>query len=84
MKQRVNQLHTSISGLWVGRSDHRDSTPNRKGVVIGDIFAWRPKDMGFREVPVVFSIFPTRRRSENKLRLNKNLGRMGLVSIGKF
>lgn len=53
-----------------------NSAPNRKGIIIGGNFRWTvAKEMGFKEVPVVYTCIPDiEREKELNLRLNKNLG----------
>jgi ParB-like chromosome segregation protein Spo0J len=82
----VNQLHTSIQDFGLVDPIIANSTPNRKGVVIGGHFRLAvAKDMGFREVPVVFLDIPDEAKErELNLRLNKNLGEWDWSLLANF
>jgi ParB-like chromosome segregation protein Spo0J len=82
----VNQLHTSIQDFGLVDPIIANSTPDRKGVVIGGHFRLAvAKDMGFREVPVVFLDIPDEAKErELNLRLNKNLGEWDWSLLANF
>jgi DNA modification methylase len=63
-----------------------NSAPNRRNVVIGGHFRLKiAKDLGFREVPVVFLNIPDlEKEKELNLRLNKNLGEWDFDLLAKF
>jgi len=63
-----------------------NSAPNRKNVIIGGHFRVRVvKDMGIREVPVVYVSIPDENKErELNLRLNKNLGQWDYDLLANF
>jgi DNA modification methylase len=63
-----------------------NSAPNRKNIVIGGHFRLKvAKDLGFKEVPVVYlKISDPEKEKELNLRLNKNTGDWDYDLLGKF
>jgi ParB-like chromosome segregation protein Spo0J len=82
----VNQLRTSIQDFGLVDPIIVNAAPSRKGVVIGGHFRLAvAKDMGFREVPVVYVDIPDEARErELNLRLNKNLGEWDWSLLANF
>jgi ParB/RepB/Spo0J family partition protein len=63
-----------------------NSAENRKGIIIGGNFRYRiAKDMGIKEVPVVFVDIPDlEKEQELNLRLNKNTGEWDWGLLANF
>ncbi len=63
-----------------------NSAPNRKNIVIGGHFRLKvAKDLGYKEVPVVYVNIPdVEKEKELNLRLNKNIGDWDLKLLSEF
>lgn len=63
-----------------------NSAPNRKNVVVGGHFRLKvAKDLGYKEMPVVYVNIPNiEKEKELNLRLNKNLGEWDLDLLADF
>ncbi len=72
----ITQLTESIKSFGLVDPILVNSSPNRKNVVIGGHFRLKvAKDLGIKEVPVVYVDIPDiEREKELNVRLNKNLG----------
>lgn len=74
--EAIEQLTESIKRFGLVDPIIANSAPNRKNVVVGGHFRLKvAKDLGYREVPVVFVNLPDiEKEKELNLRLNKNTG----------
>ncbi len=72
----INQLTESIKKFGLVDPMLCNSAPERKNVVIGGHFRLKiAKDLGYKEVPVVYVNIPNvKKEKELNLRLNKNVG----------
>jgi len=70
------QLKESISRFGLVDPIIVNSAPNRENIIVGGAFRWVvAKELGFKEVPVVYLNIPDiEKEKELNLRLNKNIG----------
>jgi len=85
-KEAINQLKESISKYGFVDPLLVNSSPERKGVMIGGHFRLKiAKELGIKEVPVVYLNIPDiEREKELNLRLNKNTGEFDLDLLAEF
>ena len=85
-KQAAEQLKKSIQSFGVVDPLIVNSAPNRKNIVIGGHFRLEVmKDLGFKEIPVVYVNIPDiEREKELNLRLNRNTGEFDWDLLAKF
>lgn len=56
-----------------------NSHPDRKGIIVGGHFRWHvAKQLGFKEVPVIYVHLDLEKEKELNLRLNRNTGEWDL------
>ena len=82
----ITQLTESIKSFGLVDPILVNSSPNRKNVVIGGHFRLKvAKDLGIKEVPVVYVDIPDiEREKELNIRLNKNLGDWDYELLAEF
>ncbi len=82
----VDQLKKSIGEFGVVDPLIANCAPNRKNILVGGHFRWYVlKEMGFKEVPVVYVKIPDiKREQELNLRLNKNMGKWDYDLLANF
>jgi DNA modification methylase len=82
----ITQLTESIKSFGLVDPILVNSSPNRKNVVIGGHFRLKvAKDLGIKEVPVVYIDIPDiEREKELNIRLNKNLGDWDYELLAEF
>lgn len=82
----ITQLTESIKSFGLVDPILVNSSPNRKNVVIGGHFRLKvAKDLGIKEVPVVYIDIPDiEREKELNVRLNKNLGDWDYELLAEF
>ncbi len=82
----VDQLKKSIEEFGVVDPLIVNSAPNRKNILIGGHFRWHVlKEMGFKEVPVVYVKIPDiKKEQELNLRLNRNMGKWDYGLLANF
>lgn len=82
----ITQLTESIKSFGLVDPILVNSSPNRKNVVIGGHFRLKvAKDLGIKEVPVVYVDIPDiEREKELNIRLNKNLGDWDYQLLAEF
>jgi len=75
-KEATEQLKDSIKRFGLVDPFIVNSAPKRKNILIGGHFRWvTAKELGFKEVPVVYVNIPDlKREKELNVRLNKNTG----------
>jgi DNA modification methylase len=75
-KEATEQLKESVKRFGLVDPFIVNSAPNRKNIIIGGHFRWViAKELGFKEVPVVYVNIPDiKREKELNIRLNKNTG----------
>ena len=80
------QLTMSIKRFDVVEPLVVNSSPKRKNIIIGGNFRYSVlKDMGYKEIPVVFVNIPdVEKEKELNLRLNKNTGEFNLDLLVEF
>lgn len=85
-EEAINQLKESISRFGLVDPLIVNNAPNRINIVIGGHFRLKvAKEMGFKEVPVVYINIPDlEREKELNLRLNKNVGEFDLDLLAQF
>jgi DNA modification methylase len=85
-EEASNDLKESISRFGVVDPLLVNSAPGRKNIVIGGHFRLKVlKDLGFKEVPVVFINLPEiKKEKELNLRLNKNTGDWDFDLLAEF
>lgn len=85
-EETTKQLTESIQRFGLIDPIIVNSAPNRNGVIIGGNFRWKvAKDMGIKEVPVVYLNIPNiEKEKELNLRLNKNLGAWNWDLLANF
>jgi len=82
----INQLTNSIKRFGLVDPIICNSAPSRKNVVIGGHFRLKvAKDLGYKEMPVVYVNIPDiKREKELNLRLNKNTGDWNWDTLADF
>jgi len=82
----IKQLKESIQKFGIVDPILVNSSPTRKNVVVGGHFRLKiAKELGFKEVPVVYLDIPDiKKEKELNIRLNKNLGEWDLSLLAKF
>ena len=85
-KDAVENLTDSISTFGLVDPIIANSSPKRKNIVIGGHFRLKvAKDLGYKEVPVVYVNIPEiEKEKELNLRLNKNTGDWDLKLLSEF
>ena len=85
-KEQENALTESIKRFGLVDPILVNSASNRKDIVIGGHFRLKvAKDLGYKDVPVVYINIPEdEREKELNLRLNKNTGSFDLELLAKF
>lgn len=80
------QLKTSITRFGFVDPIICNSSPSRRGVIIGGHFRWRvAKDLGCKTVPAIFLSIPDlAKEKELNLRLNKNQGQWDVDLLAHF
>lgn len=83
---QADQLKQSIVRFGLVDPIIVNSTPNRKGIIVGGHFRWEvAKGLGYQTVPVVYVDIPDlEREKELNLRLNKNTGEFDWNLLAKF
>lgn len=83
---QIAQLTESITKFGLVDPILVNSAPNRKNIVIGGHFRLKvAKDLGYKEVPVVYIDIPDEtKEKELNVRLNKNLGSWDTELLAKF
>ncbi|MBI4080267.1 MAG: DNA modification methylase [Candidatus Levybacteria bacterium] len=62
-----------------------NNSPGRENVVIGGHFRLKvAKDLGYKEVPVIYVTLPLEKEKELNLRLNQNLGEFDFKLLAEF
>ena len=85
-EEAIAQLTESIKSFGLVDPILVNSSPDRKNVVIGGHFRLKvAKDLGIKEVPVVYVYIPDiEREKELNIRLNKNLGDWDFEMLSEF
>jgi len=85
-QEAIDNLKKSIERFGIVDPIIVNSAPKRKNVVIGGHFRLKiAKDLGYKEVPVVYINIPDiKKEQELNLRLNKNLGEWDNNLLAKF
>jgi hypothetical protein len=85
-KEAERQLKESISRFGIVNPLLANNAPGREGIVIGGHFRLALlKEMGFKEVPVVYVNIPDiEKEKELNIRLNKNTGEFDWDLLAKF
>jgi len=85
-KEAINHLKESITRYGLVDPLLVNSAPDRKGIVIGGHFRLKiAKELGIKEVPVVYLNIPDiEREKELNLRLNRNLGDWNIDLLAEF
>lgn len=82
----INQLKESITRFGLVDPIIVNSAPKRRNIVIGGHFRLKiAKELGFKEVPVVYADIPDEdREKELNIRLNKNTGSWDYSLLSEF
>lgn len=85
-KESLEQLKESIKRFQIVDPIIVNAAPNRKNIVVGGHMRLRgAKELGFREVPVVYINIPDiKREQELNIRLNKNTGEWDFKLLANF
>jgi DNA modification methylase len=85
-KEEVNQLKASINKFGICDPIILNGAPERKNIVIGGNFRLETiKEMGYKEVPVVYINIPDiEREKELNIRLNRNTGSWDWSLLASF
>ncbi|MGA2911448.1 MAG: DNA methyltransferase [Candidatus Levyibacteriota bacterium] len=85
-QKAIEDLTESIKRFGIVDPIIVNSAPGRKNIVVGGHFRLKvTKDLGFKEIPVVFVNIPEiEKEKELNLRLNKNLGDWDMDLLAEF